>query len=204
MRGGGNHKHTIPEPMPSSHRRRRAHLRLGQIHPRQQPRSPSHAQARHGRNADPGFQHPWSASAIPNGSGSCSIAEASWRQDKRLTARLRVAKSRQQAGVEDVDYRSPRGLDRALFQKLAEGEGINAHENLASTGVGKSWLAPVLGHKACRDNRSVLHQAGVPGSSRTSPWRAATTAIRVSGRAAMIFWKSSKNATDAAPRSMWK
>ncbi len=47
--------------------------------------------------------------------------EASWRQDKGLAARLRVAKLRQQACVEDVDDRSPRGLDRALFQKLAEG-----------------------------------------------------------------------------------
>ncbi len=68
---------------------------------------------------------------------------------------------RQQACVEDVDYRSPRGLDRALFQKLVEGEWINAHDNLAlvgPTGVGKSWLASALGHKACRDNRSVLYQ----------------------------------------------
>ena len=38
--------------------------------------------------------------------------EASWRQDKRFTARLRHAKLRQQACAEDVDYRSPRGLDR--------------------------------------------------------------------------------------------
>ena len=60
--------------------------------------------------------------------------EASWRQDKRLAARLRVAKLRQQACVEDVDYRNPRGLDRALFQKLAEGEWINAHDNLALIG----------------------------------------------------------------------
>ena len=87
--------------------------------------------------------------------------EASWRQDKRLAARLRVAKLRQQACVEDIDYRNPRGLDRALFQKLIAGEWINAHDNLAligPTGVGKSWLASALGHKACRDNRSVLYQ----------------------------------------------
>src|SRR5450631_3054716 len=87
--------------------------------------------------------------------------ETSWRQDKRLVARLRHAKLRQQACVEDIDYRNPRGLDRALFQKLAEGEWINAHDNLAltgPTGVGKSWLASALGHKACRDNRSVLYQ----------------------------------------------
>jgi len=86
--------------------------------------------------------------------------EASWRRDKRLVARLRYAKLRQQACVEDVDYRSPRGLDRALFQKLAQGDWIKAHDNLAligPTGVGKSWLASALGHNACRDNRSVLY-----------------------------------------------
>jgi DNA replication protein DnaC len=86
--------------------------------------------------------------------------EASWRRDKRLAARLRYAKLRQQASIENVDYRSPRGLDRALFQKLAEGEWIEAHDNLAligPSGVGKSWLASALGHKACRDNRSVLY-----------------------------------------------
>jgi DNA replication protein DnaC len=87
--------------------------------------------------------------------------ETSWRHDKRLAARLRYAKLRQQACVEDIDYRNPRGLDRALFQKLTEGEWISAHDNLAltgPTGVGKSWLASALGHKACRDNRSVLYQ----------------------------------------------
>ena len=83
------------------------------------------------------------------------------RQDKRFTARLRAARLRQQAAVEDVDYRSPRGLDRALFQKLAEGDWIKGHDNLVlvgPTGVGKSWLAAALGHKACRDNQSVLYQ----------------------------------------------
>ena len=87
--------------------------------------------------------------------------EASLRQDKRFTSRLRAARLRQQAAVEDVDYRSPRGLDRALFQKLAEGYWIKGHDNLVlvgPTGVGKSWLAAALGHKACRDNQSVLYQ----------------------------------------------
>ena len=86
--------------------------------------------------------------------------ETSWRRDKRLTARLRTAKLRQQASVEDVDFRAARGLDRALFQKLSEGEWIDAHDNLAlvgPSGVGKSWLACAIGQKACRDNRSVLY-----------------------------------------------
>ena len=86
--------------------------------------------------------------------------ETSWRRDKRLTARLRAARLRHQASVEDVDYRAARGLDRALFQRLSEGDWIDAHDNLAlvgPAGVGKSWLACAIGHKACRDNRSVLY-----------------------------------------------
>ena len=86
--------------------------------------------------------------------------EASLRRDKRLTARLRAARLRQQASVEDVDYRAARGLDRALFQKLAEGQWIDAHDNLTlvgPSGVGKSWLACAIGQKACRDNRSVVY-----------------------------------------------
>jgi DNA replication protein DnaC len=83
------------------------------------------------------------------------------RQDRRLKARLRYARLRHQAAVEDVDYRAPRGLDRALFQKLALGGWIEQHQNLiieGPTGVGKSWLACALGHRACRDNHSVLYQ----------------------------------------------
>jgi DNA replication protein DnaC len=87
--------------------------------------------------------------------------EISHRRDKRLIARLRYAKLRQQACVEDVDYKHVRGLDRVLFLKLAQGSFIDEHDNLAicgPTGIGKSWLACALGHKACRDNRSVLYQ----------------------------------------------
>ncbi len=86
--------------------------------------------------------------------------EASLRRDKRLTARLRAAKLRQQASVEGVDYRAARGLDRALFQTLAEGKWIDDHDNLAfvgPSGTGKSWLACAIGQKACRDNRSVVY-----------------------------------------------
>src|SRR5882724_7623210 len=87
--------------------------------------------------------------------------EVTHRRDKRLAARLRYARLRHNAVVEDVDYRVHRGLDRALFHKLTAGEWIDAHDNLilcGPTGVGKSWLACALGHKACRDNRSVLYQ----------------------------------------------
>jgi len=67
--------------------------------------------------------------------------EATERDNKRLKTRLRYASLRQNAVIEDVDTKTPRGLDRALFQKLADGEWIERHQNLlivGKTGVGKS------------------------------------------------------------------
>src|SRR3712207_1213267 len=86
--------------------------------------------------------------------------EAAERDSKRLIARLKFACLRQDACLEDVDLRTARGLDRVVLARLSEGGWIERHENLlitGATGVGKSWLACALGHKACRDNRSVLY-----------------------------------------------
>ena len=60
--------------------------------------------------------------------------EVTHRRDKRLAARLRYARLRHQAVIEDVDYRAPRGFDRGLFRKLAGGEWIDAHDNLILCG----------------------------------------------------------------------
>ena len=88
--------------------------------------------------------------------------EEAERDDRRLTYRLRNAGRRHpEACIEDVDYRSPRRLDKALFQQLARVQWITSKQNLIITGpcgVGKSWLACALGQKACRDDRSVLYK----------------------------------------------
>jgi DNA replication protein DnaC len=87
--------------------------------------------------------------------------EATSRENKRLGRRLRHARLRQNAIIEDTDFRTPRGLDRALFQKLATCRWIRDHQHVViggPTGVGKSWLACALGHKACRDGFSVLYR----------------------------------------------
>ena len=86
--------------------------------------------------------------------------EAAERDTKRLTARLKFAALRQTASIEDLDLRTPRGLDRAVMAHLIDGGWIDRHENLlitGQTGLGKSWIACALGHKACRDGRSVLY-----------------------------------------------
>lgn len=90
--------------------------------------------------------------------------EVTLRRQKQFETRARVAKLRHLASVEDIDYQSPRGLDRALFLKLVACNWIAERRNLLITGaagLGKSWLACALGHKACRENISVLY-ARVP------------------------------------------
>ena len=86
--------------------------------------------------------------------------EVTERDNRRLASRLKFAALRQAAVVEDIDLRSPRGIDRGFFAKLVDGDWIARKHNLlitGPTGVGKSWIACALGHKACRDNRSVLY-----------------------------------------------
>src|SRR3990170_3283772 len=91
--------------------------------------------------------------------------ETASRSTRRFQTRLRAARLRHgQASVEDVDYRAPRQLDKALFQQLATCRWIAEHRNLLVTGpcgIGKSWLACALAQKACRDGYTV-HYARVP------------------------------------------
>ena len=87
--------------------------------------------------------------------------EVTARDNKRLGRRLNLARLRQNAVVEDTDLRTPRGLDRSLFQSLTTCGWIRESHHVligGPTGVGKSWLACALGHKACRDGFSVLYR----------------------------------------------
>ena len=79
----------------------------------------------------------------------------SWKEDRALARRLRASRLKSTASVEDIDYQVPRGLDRSLVRSLTtESEWVKKHQNViltGATGVGKSWLATALAHKACRD-----------------------------------------------------
>jgi len=86
--------------------------------------------------------------------------ETDLRQTRQMQARLRKAKLRQNAVVEDVDFKQPRGLDRSQVLQLATCQWIKQKQNLlitGPTGVGKSYLACALSHTACREGYSVLY-----------------------------------------------
>ena len=80
--------------------------------------------------------------------------EMTERDNRRMTSRLRRAKLRHAAILEDIDYRNSRGLDKGLIQSLASCQWVKEHLNVlitGPTGVGKTWLACALAHKACRE-----------------------------------------------------
>ena len=78
--------------------------------------------------------------------------ETTERANRRLTTRLKKAKLRQQACFEDIEFRTPRGLDKKLMLSLASCDWIKKAINIlitGATGTGKSYLACALAHKAC-------------------------------------------------------
>ena len=86
--------------------------------------------------------------------------ETDLRQTRQMQARLRKAKLRQNAVIEDIDFKHPRGLDRSQVLQLATCQWIKQKQNLlitGPTGVGKSYLACALSHTACREGYSVLY-----------------------------------------------
>lgn len=108
------------------------------------------------------------AAALANQSATTDIQELSFeerlgllvdremteRDNRRMSSRLRRARLRHNAILEDLDYRHSRGLDKGLIQSLAGCQWVREHLNIlitGPTGVGKTWLACALAHKACRE-----------------------------------------------------
>ena len=84
-----------------------------------------------------------------------------WQENRALARRLANAKFKLSAAVEDIDFRHARGLDRKLLRSLTnESSWVRQHQNiflLGPTGIGKSYLACALAHKACRDGFTALY-----------------------------------------------
>ena len=82
------------------------------------------------------------------------------RDNRRLAARLRYAHLRHDASVENIDYAHHRGLDRSLIKSLSTGQWLDDHLNILITGpcgVGKSFIACALSHKACLLGHSAIY-----------------------------------------------
>ncbi len=86
--------------------------------------------------------------------------EAEARDSRRLALRLKAAKLRQEAALEDIDFRAPRGLDRSVIMSLAQASWVSAKHNLlitGPTGAGKSFIGCALAHAAVRRGHTALY-----------------------------------------------
>ena len=108
-----------------------------------------------------------------------------WRENQALGRRLKNAKLRTNACVEEIDFRGARGLDKSVIRALAQESGwVGTHENvfvLGPTGVGKSFvLAPWRKRRA-----ATVTQPSTLAPSRYSaiwPWHEPTGAYAVCSR----------------------
>ncbi|MBI4334208.1 MAG: ATP-binding protein [Chloroflexi bacterium] len=86
--------------------------------------------------------------------------ELIYRKNRRLARLLRDARLRVNACPEDIDYRQPRGLDRAVLRGLFTCRWISTHDNVlisGSTGVGKTFICCALANAACRQGFSARY-----------------------------------------------
>ena len=87
--------------------------------------------------------------------------EVAERESRRLKTRLKTAKLRQPACMEDIDYRHPRGLDKSLLASLASCQWLNYHRNIlvtGPTGVGKTYIGCALAQKALREGFTAIYK----------------------------------------------
>jgi DNA replication protein DnaC len=83
------------------------------------------------------------------------LVDRQWdlKENRGLHRKLQNAKLKQQAAIEDIDFRTHRGLDKSSVLSLAECNFIGAHSNIiitGPTGIGKTYIACAIAQKACR------------------------------------------------------
>tara|TARA_Y100000031_G_C8236681_1_gene393605 strand:- start:151 stop:972 length:822 start_codon:yes stop_codon:yes gene_type:complete len=106
-------------------------------------------------------QHPHSSDlSFDERLGMLAERQWLWKENRALVTRLKFAQLRQSACLEDIDYRHPRALKRAVVEQLAACDWIRHHRHCiitGPTGVGKSYLACAFAHKACREQFRALY-----------------------------------------------
>ena len=83
-----------------------------------------------------------------------------WRENRGLAIRLKNAQLKISASLEDLDYRSSRGLKRAQIEQLRASSWVKEHRNClitGPTGSGKTYLACAVGAQACREGYGALY-----------------------------------------------
>ncbi len=83
-----------------------------------------------------------------------------WKENKRLKRLLKEAKLKLQASIEDIDYKTSRGIEKSVLINLTSCNWIRNHQNLlisGPTGVGKTFLSCALAQKACREGFRTLY-----------------------------------------------
>ncbi len=83
-----------------------------------------------------------------------------WKEDRRMKRLFRNAKLKINGCVEDIDYKTPRGIDKSVILRLANCDWIRSAQNViitGPTGVGKTYLACALANRACRMGFSAFY-----------------------------------------------
>jgi DNA replication protein DnaC len=90
------------------------------------------------------------------------LIEAEWddRQNRSIEMKVKNARFRYRAALEELNYQNDRNLDKNQIMRFAQCNFIQKSENIiitGSTGVGKSYLASAIGHHACSEGYRVMY-----------------------------------------------
>lgn len=86
--------------------------------------------------------------------------EITQRNQLRLQLRLKQAKLKQTACLENIDFKASRGLDKSQLLSLGSCQWIREHHNVllvGATGTGKTFIGCALAHRACLEGFSAAY-----------------------------------------------
>jgi DNA replication protein DnaC len=91
------------------------------------------------------------------------LVDRQWlfKENRRMDRLLKTAKLKDNACIEDFDFRTPRGLDKSVILRLVNADWIKKAQNIiitGPTGIGKTYLACALANSACRNCFTTLYK----------------------------------------------
>jgi len=91
------------------------------------------------------------------------VVDRQWtfKEDRRMNRLLKTAKLRDSACIENIDFKTPRCLDKSLVVRLNDSQWIKKAQNviiLGPTGIGKSYLACAIANSACRNGYPAMYK----------------------------------------------